>query len=130
MSLSSGRLGGRFTGAVPQNARSVQYTFGVDQLWIFVRGAYIMARFVRGACFGLAAASMLALTVGAAAQVNPDLYAGLQWRNECATIDLSLSRRFTSSTSVRPSTDFDLSVELGGFGGSADGRSLRRRCGG
>ncbi len=55
---------------------------------------------------------------------------GLQWRNECATIDLSLSRRFTSSTSVRPSTDFDLSVELGGFGGSADGRSLRRRCGG
>ncbi len=41
-----------------------------------------MARFVRGACFGLAAASMLALTVGAAAQVNPDLYAGLQWRND------------------------------------------------
>lgn len=55
---------------------------------------------------------------------------GLQWRNECATVDLSLSRRFTSSTSVQPSTNFDLSVVLGGFGGSASGRSLRRSCGG
>jgi LPS-assembly protein len=44
---------------------------------------------------------------------------GLQYRNECVAVDLSLSRRFTSSTSVKPTTDFGLTVELAGFGGGA-----------
>ena len=44
---------------------------------------------------------------------------GLQYRNECVAVDLSVSRRFTSSTSVEPTTDFGLSVELVGFGGGA-----------
>lgn len=44
---------------------------------------------------------------------------GLTYRNECLLVDLSLSRRFTSSTSVKPTTDFGLSVELLGFGGSS-----------
>ena len=44
---------------------------------------------------------------------------GLTFRNECLLVDLSLSRRFTSSTSVKPTTDFGLSVELLGFGGSS-----------
>ncbi len=44
---------------------------------------------------------------------------GLTYRNECVLVDLSLSRRFTSSTSVTPTTDFGLSVELVGFGGGA-----------
>ena len=44
---------------------------------------------------------------------------GLQFRNECVLVDLSLSRRFTTSTSVKPTTDFGLSVDLVGFGGSA-----------
>lgn len=43
----------------------------------------------------------------------------LVFRNECLLVDLSLSRRFTSSTSVSPTTDFGLSVELLGFGGSS-----------
>lgn len=43
---------------------------------------------------------------------------GLTFRNECLDLDLSLSRRFTTSTSVKPSTDFGLSVELLGFGGT------------
>ena len=54
---------------------------------------------------------------------------GLTYRNECLLVDLSLSRRFTSSTSVKPTTDFGLSVELLGFGGgSAPGpaRGCRR----
>jgi LPS-assembly protein len=55
---------------------------------------------------------------------------GLEYRNECAAIDLSLSRRFTSSTSVRATTDFNLSVVLSGFGAGADGRRYRRSCGG
>ena len=47
--------------------------------------------------------------------------AGLQlnYKNECLLVDLSVSRRYTSSTSVEPSTDFGLTVELLGFGGSA-----------
>jgi LPS-assembly protein len=43
----------------------------------------------------------------------------LNYRNECLLVDLSVSRRYTSSTSVEPSTDFGLTVELLGFGGSA-----------
>lgn len=41
---------------------------------------------------------------------------GLQFRNECISVDLSLSRRFASSTSVKPTTDFGLSVDLVGLG--------------
>lgn len=41
---------------------------------------------------------------------------GLGFRTECLSVDLSLSRRFTSSTSVRPTTDFGLQVDLLGFG--------------
>ena len=48
----------------------------------------------------------------------------LDFRNECIDVTLSLSRRYASSTSVKPSTDFGLSVELLGFGGgSASGPS-------
>ena len=55
---------------------------------------------------------------------------GLQYRNECITVDLSLDRRFTSSDSVSPDTSFGLSVQLGGFGRRADlpGQVARRAC--
>ena len=43
---------------------------------------------------------------------------GLVFRNECLSVDVSLSRRFTSSTSVRPTTDLSVSLQLLGFGGS------------
>lgn len=42
----------------------------------------------------------------------------MEWKNECLKVDLSLSRRFTSSTTVQPTTDVALSVELLGFGGA------------
>ena len=52
---------------------------------------------------------------------------GLEFKNECINVDVSLSRRFTSSTSVQPTTDFGLSVDLIGFGsGTAAGPS--RQC--
>lgn len=51
---------------------------------------------------------------------------GLSFRNECLAVDLSLSRRFTSSTSVAPTTDFSVSLELLGFGGSAAAGASRR----
>lgn len=42
---------------------------------------------------------------------------GLAYRNECLSMDVSLSRRFESSGSVAASTSFALSVALLGFGG-------------
>lgn len=53
---------------------------------------------------------------------------GLAYRTECVTVDLSLSRRFTSSTSVAPTTDFGLSVDLVGFGGTAEAGAVRKSC--
>ncbi len=40
---------------------------------------------------------------------------GLQWRNECVTVDVSASRRFTSSSTVDASTTFGVSGSIGGF---------------
>lgn len=53
---------------------------------------------------------------------------GLGWKNECLSVDLSLSRRFSSSTTVRPTTNFGLSVELIGFGTGGEGGASRRGC--
>ncbi|MCI2398162.1 LPS assembly protein LptD [Aliiroseovarius subalbicans] len=52
---------------------------------------------------------------------------GLQYANECVTVDLSLSRRFTSSTSVTPTTDIGLGISLTGFGGTKQAQA--RQCG-
>ncbi|MEO9863244.1 MAG: LPS assembly protein LptD [Yoonia sp.] len=46
---------------------------------------------------------------------------GVEWRNECVTVDLSVSRRFTSSDTIEPSTDYGLSISLNGF---SAGRSV------
>ncbi len=51
---------------------------------------------------------------------------GLTYRNECLNVDLSLSRRFTSSTTLQPTTDVGLSVSLNGFGRS--GLDYARSC--
>ncbi|PIE14603.1 MAG: organic solvent tolerance protein [Rhodobacterales bacterium] len=54
---------------------------------------------------------------------------GLQYRNECVALDLSLSRRFTSSTILTPSTDVSLTVGLQGFSAKSAGKSYVRTCG-
>jgi LPS-assembly protein len=41
---------------------------------------------------------------------------GAEYLNECLRFGVSLSRRFTSSTSVTPTTDFTLSLDVVGFG--------------
>lgn len=50
---------------------------------------------------------------------------GLEFLNECVRFDVSLSRRFTSSTSVTPTTDFGLSLDLVGFGSGVTGGPAR-----
>lgn len=54
----------------------------------------------------------------------------LIYRNECVTVDMGLSRRFTDSDTVSAETSFDLSVRLGGFGQQDDGQGTvaRRSC--
>lgn len=51
---------------------------------------------------------------------------GLEFRNECLRVDLSLSRRFASSTSVKLNTHFGLGIDLLGMGGSTAGKA--RAC--
>lgn len=56
---------------------------------------------------------------------------GVSYQNECAKMDLSVSRRFTSSSSVSPTTDLNLSVQLAGFGArDLGGASFARQCSG
>ena len=51
---------------------------------------------------------------------------GLRYRNECVELNLSLSRRFTSSAIVEPSTDIGFTVAIRGFGtGDTDTRYTR-----
>lgn len=45
------------------------------------------------------------------------------FRNECLAVDLSVSRRFTSSSIVAPSSDVGLTVELLGLGGASTGQA-------
>lgn len=53
---------------------------------------------------------------------------GVVYQNECVNLDLSLSRRFTSSSNVEPTTSIGFAVGLNGFG--TDGRRYRRGCSG
>lgn len=55
--------------------------------------------------------------------------AGLIYRNECVEVDLSVQRRFTSSTSVEPSTSFGFTVALRGFSVSTGTDNYSRSCG-
>lgn len=52
---------------------------------------------------------------------------GLTFSNECVMLDLSLSRRFTSSTTVQPGTKVGLTLQLVGFGGG-DSAGPARLC--
>lgn len=53
---------------------------------------------------------------------------GLTYGNECIEIGLSVSRRFTESNVVPPSTDIDLVVKLAGFGGNTQDKWPAARC--
>lgn len=50
------------------------------------------------------------------------------WQNECVAVDLSVSRRFTSSTNVEPSTEFGLTVDLLGFSTGRAAPGVPSRC--
>lgn len=53
---------------------------------------------------------------------------GLAYSNECVTVDVSLNRRYTSTTSVEPSTDFGFTIALNGFSVNSGNKKYRRSC--
>ena len=53
---------------------------------------------------------------------------GLVYQNECVTVDLMLNRRYTSTTSVAPSTDFGFTISLNGFSVNSGTEKYRRSC--
>lgn len=54
---------------------------------------------------------------------------GLEYRNECLQVELSLSRTFSTSTTVQSDTKFGLSVSLLGFAVNNPDKSYDRTCG-
>ncbi|SNS44358.1 LPS-assembly protein LptD [Tropicimonas sediminicola] len=52
---------------------------------------------------------------------------GVVYSTECATFDLSVRRRFTSTDQLNPSTDYTFEVQLAGFGNTGEGRSSASR---
>ncbi len=55
--------------------------------------------------------------------------AGFTYRNECVEVDLSVQRRFTSSSVVDPSTSFGFTISLAGFSAMAGNKNYTRSCG-
>lgn len=55
---------------------------------------------------------------------------GLEYRNECVTVEFSVERRFSSSDTLREETSLDLGVRLTGFGRQqgSPGTVARRAC--
>ncbi len=53
---------------------------------------------------------------------------GLAYKNECVTVDLSVNRRYTSTTSVEPSTNFGFTISLNGFSVKSGNNKHRRSC--
>lgn len=61
-------------------------------------------------------------------QSNLRTEGGITYGNECAEFDLSISRRFTSSDNVPPSTSVRFGLKLAGFGNPADAEWPPRAC--
>ncbi len=53
---------------------------------------------------------------------------GLQYRTECIQVDFQATRTYASATNLEPSTDFDLTVALRGFGAGSSGKEYRPTC--
>ncbi|GAA6178853.1 LPS assembly protein LptD [Shimia sp. NS0008-38b] len=54
---------------------------------------------------------------------------GFEYRNECVRVELSLSRRFSTSSTVQSSTSVGLNVALLGFSVNSNDKSYDRKCG-
>lgn len=53
---------------------------------------------------------------------------GIAYRNECVTMAFTVKRRYTSSTSIEPLTDFGFTIGLSGFSANTGNKTYRRSC--
>lgn len=53
---------------------------------------------------------------------------GLEWQNECVSVDVSASRRYTSSDTVDPTTTYGLSGSITGFSAGRAGAGRAAGC--
>lgn len=53
---------------------------------------------------------------------------GLEYLNECLKVQMALTRKFSGTAAIRPSTNFSLSMDLLGFGGRPSGSAAARSC--
>ncbi|WP_108858423.1 LPS-assembly protein LptD [Ruegeria sp. Alg231-54] len=53
---------------------------------------------------------------------------GVTYQNECVKVNMTVSRRFTSSSSIEPSTEFGFTVALTGYSVEGGGQQYKRRC--
>lgn len=53
---------------------------------------------------------------------------GITYQNECVRVNMTVSRRFTSSSSIEPSTEFGFTVALTGYSIEGGGQQYKRRC--
>jgi len=53
---------------------------------------------------------------------------GLEYLNECLKVEMALTRKFSGTAAIRPSTSFSLSMDLLGFGGRPSGSAATRSC--
>ncbi len=53
---------------------------------------------------------------------------GVTYRNECVRVNMSVRRRFTSNSSIEPSTEFGFTVALTGYAVDGGGKKYKRTC--
>ena len=53
---------------------------------------------------------------------------GVTYQNECVQVNMTVSRRYTSSSSIEPSTEFGFTVALTGYSVEGGGQQYKRRC--
>ncbi|MGV6803830.1 MAG: LPS-assembly protein LptD [Ruegeria sp.] len=53
---------------------------------------------------------------------------GVTYENECVQVNMSVRRRYTSSSSIEPSTEFGFTVALTGYAVEGGGKKYKRKC--
>ncbi|WP_170432285.1 LPS-assembly protein LptD [Ruegeria arenilitoris] len=53
---------------------------------------------------------------------------GVTYENECVQVNMSVSRRYTSTSSIEPSTEFGFTVALTGYAVEGGGKKYKRKC--
>ncbi|WP_209503702.1 MULTISPECIES: LPS assembly protein LptD [unclassified Ruegeria] len=53
---------------------------------------------------------------------------GVTYQNECVRVNMSVSRRFTSTSTIEPSTEFGFTLSLTGYALEGGGKTYKRTC--